>query len=179
MYGFSPPWKWFYFSLVLSCKALNSTDVRGRYYCVTQPYLEYLKMYPSMPLALQFGCLSCTFPSSSNRCASWIVFKIVLQSTWDYFVLILSLLLLIFFKHFNLRDLAKLQLLKNYAAIRSFCFPFKLTFAKISKDWVYLLHFSDSFPMNAAFCLGNISSLCRMIIKAKCCLKYGICLPFS
>lgn len=38
----------------------------------------------------------------------------------------------IFFKHFNLMDLAKLQLLKNYTAICSFCFPFKLTFAKIN-----------------------------------------------
>lgn len=132
MHWFSPPWNRFYFYLVLSRETLNSTDMRGRYYYVPQLYLDYLKIYPSMPVALLFGCLSCTFPPSNNRCAFWIVFKIVLQSTWEYSVLILFLLLFIFFKHFNLRDLAKLQLLKTYIAICSFCFPFKLTFAKVN-----------------------------------------------
>lgn len=128
----SPPWKRFWRLSVLFCKALNSTDIRGRYYYISQLYLDYLKTYSSMPVALLFACLSCTFPLSNNRCTFWIVFKIVLQTTWDYFVLISLLLLLIFFKHFILRDLAKLWSLKNYTAMHSFCFPFKLTFAQIN-----------------------------------------------
>lgn len=146
--------EWIFGCYILFCKALRSTDKRGSI-IVSQFYLDKLKMNSAMPVALLFGCLSCTFSSSRNRCTFWIVFKIVLQRTLEYFVLILFLLLLIFFKFFILRDLAKLWPLKNYTAICSFCFPFKLNFTQINLKGL------------------NIPSLFFWLTSYECCFLSG------
>lgn len=130
MHGFSPPWKEFCFSSVLSCKALNSTDMRGRYYHVSQLYLDWKCILHASDIVLWLLVMYFSI-IQQQMC--------FLDSLQDCFTEHLRLFcfnfisfVVIFFKHFNLRDLAKLQLLKNYTAICSFCFPFKLTFAKIN-----------------------------------------------